>query len=283
MAKRREQLHEMVLDHVAHLPSLVVIAGTGFQADRLGHRDLDVVDVAAGPGALEQRVGEAQHQEVLDRFLAEIMVDPVGAVLRQDARDGVVDLARRGEIAAQRLFKDDARGRRQDVGGGEILANRDEEVRRRREVERAHAAIVAERRLERLVGLRLHRIEQHDGQALLEVMDMIRGEPLLLQPLGDLLGQPIDILLLSDDAEDAALTRQDTFAAALGQGRKQLAQGEITARAEDHQVESRNRRALGNGFGPQDAAGNIVHRSVISVPVRESGAASIWTAGLRRE
>jgi hypothetical protein len=36
-----------------------------------------MVDVGPVPDRLEQRVGKAQGQEVLDRFLAEIMIDPV--------------------------------------------------------------------------------------------------------------------------------------------------------------------------------------------------------------
>ncbi|MGX1327379.1 hypothetical protein AB7M56_001878 [Bradyrhizobium elkanii] len=40
-----------------------------------------MVDVVAIPDRLEHAVGEAQHQDVLDGFLAEIVIDPVDLVL----------------------------------------------------------------------------------------------------------------------------------------------------------------------------------------------------------
>ena len=57
------------------------------------------------PQRLEQRIGEAQREQVLDRFLAEIMVDPEGAVLGEGGGDRVVDLAAGFEVAAERLFE----------------------------------------------------------------------------------------------------------------------------------------------------------------------------------
>jgi len=63
-------LEEVVLDDVPCGPGLVVEAGTGADTDVLGHRDLHRVDVVRVPDRLEQLVGEAQRQQVLDRFLA---------------------------------------------------------------------------------------------------------------------------------------------------------------------------------------------------------------------
>ena len=49
--------------------------------DLLIDGDLHMVDVIAVPDRLEHAVGEAQHQDVLHRLLAEIMIDPVDLLL----------------------------------------------------------------------------------------------------------------------------------------------------------------------------------------------------------
>ena len=86
-------------------PGAVVIIAAAFEPDRLGDGDLDVVDVRAVPQRLEHRVGEAQREQVLDRLLAEIMVDAEGALLGKGGGDRVVDLAARFEVGAERLFE----------------------------------------------------------------------------------------------------------------------------------------------------------------------------------
>jgi hypothetical protein len=53
-----------------------------------------MVDRVPVPQGLEQRVAKAQGDEVLDRFLAEIVVDAEGAVLAEVLGDGGVDLRR---------------------------------------------------------------------------------------------------------------------------------------------------------------------------------------------
>ena len=70
-----EQLEHVVLDQVAQRPGLVVEAGAGADADVLGGGDLDGVDVVAVPERLEHAVGEAERHHVLDRLLAEVVVD----------------------------------------------------------------------------------------------------------------------------------------------------------------------------------------------------------------
>ena len=64
---------------------------------------------SAIPQPLEDRVGEAQRQQVLHRLLAEVVVDAEDLRLAEHRADLVVDLARRGEVVADRLFQHDAR------------------------------------------------------------------------------------------------------------------------------------------------------------------------------
>ena len=202
------------------------------------------------------------------------MVDPVGPAFRQDAGDGVVDLARRGEIAPERLFQDDTRGRRQDAGARQVLADRDEQIRRRREIEGTHPLGLAERLLQGSVGLGLDRIEQHHGEAAAE-----SGNPILRQAgggelAGDLVGDALDVLLPADDADDAALLRQHALFVALGQRREELAQGKVAAGAEDHQVEGRDRRALRRSLRLQQAFSDGVHGGILLIGRHAVGANS---------
>ena len=66
----------MVLDHVADRAGLFVEGAAPLDAEALGHRDLHALDAVAVPDRLEELVGEAEEQDVEDRLLAEVMVDP---------------------------------------------------------------------------------------------------------------------------------------------------------------------------------------------------------------
>src|SRR3546814_5504961 len=77
----REQLQHVVLHHVAQRADAVIIGHAPLEPDRLGDGDLDMVDRLRVPQRFEQPVGKAQREQILDRFLAEIMVDAEDAVL----------------------------------------------------------------------------------------------------------------------------------------------------------------------------------------------------------
>jgi hypothetical protein len=62
-----EELHQVVLHHVAHGAGAVVVGPAALDPHRLGHGDLDVVDVVVVPQGLEEEVAEADGHEVLDR------------------------------------------------------------------------------------------------------------------------------------------------------------------------------------------------------------------------
>ena len=71
----------MVRHHVAQRAHRVVIAATPSDCERFRNGDLHVIDVVAIPNRLEQSVGKTQHQNILHRFLAEIMVDAENLIL----------------------------------------------------------------------------------------------------------------------------------------------------------------------------------------------------------
>ena len=70
-----QERHQVILEHVAQHPGAVVVRSAILDPLRFGHRDLHVIDEIAIPERLEHAVREAEHQDVLDRLLAEIVVD----------------------------------------------------------------------------------------------------------------------------------------------------------------------------------------------------------------
>ena len=110
-----EELHHVVLHHVAHGARLVVVGAAPGDADRLGDGDLHVLDVVRVPQRLEQRVGEADRHQVLHRLLPEVVVDPVDLVLVEVLGELRVQRPRRGEVVAERLLHHDPALRRGDA------------------------------------------------------------------------------------------------------------------------------------------------------------------------
>ena len=74
----------MVLEDVADGAGLLVERAARLDPDRLGHGDLDMVDVAPVPERLEDAVPEPEDQQVADGLLAEVVVDPVDLRLAED-------------------------------------------------------------------------------------------------------------------------------------------------------------------------------------------------------
>ena len=67
----------MVLNHVAQRARFLVITHAAFHANKFGRRNLHVVYIATVPQRLENTIAEAERQNVLNRFLAQVMVDAV--------------------------------------------------------------------------------------------------------------------------------------------------------------------------------------------------------------
>jgi hypothetical protein len=134
----------VVLDHVAGSTHAVVLTGTAPGADIIGHGDLDVVHVVGVPQRLEQLVRVARRQDVLDRLLTRVVVDPEHGVLREHRLDDVVELPGGPEVVAEPLLDHHAPpvlalGLRQSVLGP-VAADLLKGLRRDREVERLVAA-----------------------------------------------------------------------------------------------------------------------------------------------
>ncbi len=115
-------------------------------ADLLVDGDLHMIDMIAIPDRLEHAIGEAQHQDVLNRLFAEVMIDPIELVFVHDFEQLVVQGLGRGQVGAERLFDHQPPPRAlifvfvQQTGAAEFAADRRERVWRRRQIEQAVAA-----------------------------------------------------------------------------------------------------------------------------------------------
>ena len=174
----------MVLDHVTGRADPVVIAAPSAKADVLGHGDLHVVDEVGVPYRFVQLVGEPQRQDVLDGFLAEVVVDAKHRLLGEHAVDHSVELFGALQVVAER-FLDDHPTPAAVLGTCQprllqLLAHHLEGLRRNRQVERVIAVGAA-------LGVKLL---QRLGQPLecLLVVECAPYEPNALgQPVPDLL------------------------------------------------------------------------------------------------
>ena len=67
----------MVLHHIAHCARCVIIGPAPTNAHSLRHSDLDMIDILRVPQRFKQQISKAHGHEILDSFLAQIMVNPV--------------------------------------------------------------------------------------------------------------------------------------------------------------------------------------------------------------
>jgi hypothetical protein len=104
-----EDLEEVRDHHVAEGAGLLVKRRPAADRERLGHVDLHVGDVSAVPDRLVDAVAEAQGEQVLDRLLAQEVVDAEDLRLVEDSVDGLVECPRRGQVGAEGLLEDHAR------------------------------------------------------------------------------------------------------------------------------------------------------------------------------
>ena len=111
-----EQLQQVGDDHVAIGAGPLVEAGALADRQRLRHVDLYELDVGAVPERLVETVGEAQGEDVLDRLLAEEMVDPEDLRVVERPVQRLVQLDRGLVVVTERLLED-------DPGGGPVQAD----------------------------------------------------------------------------------------------------------------------------------------------------------------
>src|SRR6185369_15247958 len=120
----------MVLHHVANSSGLVIKRGAALDAEVFGHGDLHAFHIMAVPEGLEQRIGEAEEQHVVHRFLAEVMIDPKYSLFVESLEQDPVELLCGQEVGAEGLFHDDTSAGARAARLTELLHDSSEHGRR---------------------------------------------------------------------------------------------------------------------------------------------------------
>ena len=121
---------------------------------------------ASPPQGLEQRVAEAQRDQVLDRLLAQVVIDAIDLLLREDGAHAAIDELRRSAIVAERLLEHDTGFRRDDPGRRQVVADLREQARSRRQIQHPDRILAPFQGLAKfsevagLRGVHLHIIDQ---------------------------------------------------------------------------------------------------------------------------
>ena len=277
----------MVLHHVAQRPGgVVVCAAAAFHAERLGHGDLDVVDVLLIEERLEDRVAEAERQDVLHGLFSEVVIDAVDLALVEHLGDRRVERAGAVEVVAEGLLDDDARPGLaallvDERRGRQVLDDDGEELGGDGKIEHAVAGQVPlaldalDGLLERLEGLELVGV----AGVIVELADqrIVRRDLLaaVLQRLAERLAHGIAVRLVAHrrarESDHREVFRQVPRLLEMEQRGDQLALREIAGGAEDHQrerilgadeVETRVGRARPDGGRNRssEATGTLVRR-----------------------
>src|SRR5664279_4947276 len=98
----------MVLDHVSNRAAFVVNVASPGYTKGFRHRDLHVIDKMAIPYRFEKGIGKTKKIKILNRFLAEKMVDAENRSLGENGMQRSIQLSCRGQLATKRLFDNDS-------------------------------------------------------------------------------------------------------------------------------------------------------------------------------
>src|SRR5712691_10593374 len=204
--------------------------------------------VGAVPQGLEDAVGEPEHEDVLDRLLAEVVIDPIHLLLTEGFREQAVQLAGALRVVAERLFDDDARPAvllARQPGGAEVADDRPVEARRRRAVEEpvARTAVPLLERGQRVVELltarELRGVGGHVGQGGGEALPHRLGRRLDARELRHRFAHARAELVVGHlrarGADDRERLGQRAARVEAPQGGDELAAGQVARRAEDDQ------------------------------------------------
>ena len=188
---------------------------------------------------------EAQHQDVLHRLLAEVVIDPVDLVLVHDLQQLGVERPCRGEVGAERLFDHEAPPGAvllHHTGPAELARGWCECGGRGRQIEQAIAAGVlrAFQRIQMLAqaieGGRVLRIGLDEGDALQQLLgDIVVHGPRreLPQALQQTVAQLVIRLALAGHADDAEFFRQQMLGGQIVERWHHQAMGEVAGDAKN--------------------------------------------------
>ena len=129
----------MVRNHVAKGAGPIVVVAPALDPEGLGDGDLDAVHVAAVPDRLEDPVGEAECQDVLNGLLAQVVVDAEDLGFPKDLEEPQVQVPGGVEVPAEGLLHDEATALSAllpvQAGGAELAGDVQEVAGGAREIE----------------------------------------------------------------------------------------------------------------------------------------------------
>ena len=94
----------MIGNHVAKGAGAIVIIAAKLYSQFFSDSDLHVIHIAAVPHRLENSIGEAECENILNGLFTEIMIDAIDLVFVQNFANIVVQSHRGGQIVAERLL-----------------------------------------------------------------------------------------------------------------------------------------------------------------------------------
>jgi len=107
--QQRNNLQHMVLHDIADRTHLFIENSPPFDSEGFGHCHLHALYVVAIPDWLQERVGKAEVEQILDWFLAKVMIDSKNRRLGKGTMQCLIECLRGRKVAAKRLFDDHAR------------------------------------------------------------------------------------------------------------------------------------------------------------------------------
>jgi len=242
---KRQKLHHVVLEHVPEHPCLVVVAGAVADADRFRRADEDRTDVLPVPDRLEDRVGEAQHDHVLDRLLGQVVIDAENLMLLEAVVQGRIQAPGRGKVVAEGLLHHHAHpaepapalarqaGGAQARGDGLVGRGRHGQV----DQQVAAGLVLGVERfqdlgqlLERLRVLEIHALIEDACGELLETRQVA---PFPFQALAQMVAEGRSAQFGPAGADDEAGLGQAAVDEEREEGRKELARGQVPGGPED--------------------------------------------------
>src|SRR6516162_1099355 len=99
----------MILHDIANRAGLVIEGPAALHAKILGHSDLDTINVVAIPEGFHEGIGKAEDEHIVDRTLAEVVVDAKNVLFMVGTVKNLVQRLGGGEVITERFFDDDAR------------------------------------------------------------------------------------------------------------------------------------------------------------------------------
>src|SRR6478672_628950 len=103
----RQDLEQVVLNHVANRAGLVVECPPALNSEVFGHGYLHALDLIAVPERLQNCILEPQKNHVTHRSFPQVMIDAKDVLLVESTEQNPIELLRRDEVVTEGLFNDD--------------------------------------------------------------------------------------------------------------------------------------------------------------------------------